>query len=757
MNKLILIFLILVLSSQLTQGLLTDRQVIYFAFDEGAGNITRNLFNSSQYLIALSSIDSGNIIGSIIPNWTQAGIIFNTSRILNSSLNQNYWMGSTNTGIIINVTKYGIDANKPRTFSMWINVSDYSKPIDPAETLFAFPATLTTAGAYELRMSSAGGRTRFFSLGNSNFSFDRNMTEFNSRWTNLVLTYNGSSSLGWSFYINGQLQNRSGSTPDTGLLGQFHIGITNSEIAGTNLNASVDEFVIWNRSLSDSEVSLLYNNYLQGLRNTNFFVNDERFNNQTFELSTENFIINITYDSNSISNIIGRLVYNNTRNIGLQIGSGNNSIFNATIQVPAVNQDTNKTFYWEFEMIDASGTSFFSNSSFRSQTVIDIIIDNCTINSIFLMNLTVKDEDNQNTFSESVADNVTVETELSINDGITFNQTFTRVNPIRICISDPLIGNNRLNALISYEAFDHVKEFHVIQNQTVNSSLIPVNITLLDLAIVNSQEFLITFEDETFIPVEDAIIDITRKYIGEATYKTVEKPITDQDGQTIGHFVLSDEIYTLIVSKNNKVLAIFNDIRVFCSNIQTGDCQLNLNPIGSLINIEDFEDAGNINYLFGYNDTTRVANLVFVSTDGQVKTVGFNITTTNQTQLCNSFLTAQSGTVTCTVPAGINGTAIVKIYSDFSQVSQIFITLGQLILDVDISRFILAIFIPLTFALIGFSSGALMIMMFILGLVFVSLLSIFSFGGILGSASAILWFIIAGAIIIYKINKTENK
>src|SRR3990172_8168321 len=259
MNKLILIFLILVLSSQLTQGLLTDRQVIYFAFDEGAGNITRNLFNSSQYLIALSSIDSGNIIGSIIPNWTQAGIIFNASRILNSSLNQNYWMGSTNTGIIINVTKYGIDANKPRTFSMWINVSDYSKPIDPAETLFAFPATLTTAGAYELRMSSAGGRTRFFSLGNSNFSFDRNMTEFNSRWTNLVLTYNGSSSLGWSFYINGQLQNRSGSTPDTGLLGQFHIGITNSEIAGTNLNASVDEFVIWNRSLSDSEVSLLYN------------------------------------------------------------------------------------------------------------------------------------------------------------------------------------------------------------------------------------------------------------------------------------------------------------------------------------------------------------------------------------------------------------------------------------------------------------------------------------------------------------------
>ncbi|KKK97106.1 hypothetical protein LCGC14_2656090, partial [marine sediment metagenome] len=85
-----------------------------------------------------------------------------------------------------------------------------------------------------------------------------------------------------------------------------------------------------------------------------------------------------------------------------------------------------------------------------------------------------------------------------------------------------------------------------LQNFTLRNSSIPQNINLLDLAVVDSQEFLVTFKSVELLPVAGALIDITRKYINEGVFKTVELPLTDDEGQVIAHLVLSDEIYTFI-------------------------------------------------------------------------------------------------------------------------------------------------------------------------------------------------------------------
>ena len=71
------------------------------------------------------------------------------------------------------------------------------------------------------------------------------------------------------------------------------------------------------------------------------------------------------------------------------------------------------------------------------------------------------------------------------------------------------------------------------------------NITLFDLNLSDSTEFQLTFTGDDYLPLEDALIFIDRQYIAENTFKTVELPLTDSNGQTILHLVRNEVIYNI--------------------------------------------------------------------------------------------------------------------------------------------------------------------------------------------------------------------
>jgi hypothetical protein len=501
--------------------------------------------------------------------------------------------------------------------------------------------------------------------------------------------------------------------------------------------------------------------------NDGFTQNSQTYNNQSFELTDETLSINITYDSSYYTSSVGTIVYNNTRYLGTSGGSGNNRIFTRTLTTPRVEMDTNVSFYWEIALTNSSGTSLF-NSTVNNQTVKNLSLDDCSVNTILLINYTLKDETVRNILSSPT---VNSSTELTLtlspfsqtgeNLNISFNKTNT--NPTRVCIGASLFNttNYRLDSTIKYSSTNRVTEYHNLQNRSVSNSSVPILIDLYDLLSTESQEFLITVKDVNFIPIKDAVIEINRQYLDIGQFLLVEAPKTDADGRTIGHFVLNDIIYTIIIKKNGVVLATFNNVRAFCSDISTGNCRLNLNVAGSTTLPSSFTTIEGITYSINYNDVSRIFTLVFNVNDGTNKNVSLSIKKydqyLNQT-FCFNSLTSSSGTILCTVPASAgNGTALVEIFSNGKLAGTTLITLKFISSIRDMTKYIIAFVLVLTLPLIAISSPVIMMILFFTGLILSGLFGLIEWGGFYGGISAFIWFLIAGFIIMIALMARRNR
>ena len=80
---------------------------------------------------------------------------------------------------------------------------------------------------------------------------------------------------------------------------------------------------------------------------------------------------------------------------------------------------------------------------------------------------------------------------------------------------------------------------------------IPYLVDLYDLKDADSTSFLVNFQDENYLPVESAIVDVSRYYVGEGIYLSVEHGKTDDQGQTRLHLVTEDIKYIFTV-RNEK-------------------------------------------------------------------------------------------------------------------------------------------------------------------------------------------------------------
>jgi len=498
---------------------------------------------------------------------------------------------------------------------------------------------------------------------------------------------------------------------------------------------------------------------------TGFTITGESYENETIEGNLEIFSINITVETEfQIST--AHLVYNNTLYLGSweNLGGGDYRIYRNLV-IPNIAADVNNTFYWSFLMENAFVT-FTTNSTVHNQSVKAFAIDDCSSYSILLLNYTFREEKTQDFLNETT-ENTTIELDLDIypvgssTSILNFSQNYSRINPVQVCLKDYLNHTEyRMYTQARYESKDTIAEFSHIQNFTLTNATIPQNINLFGLNRSQSQKFMITFKNANFLPVEDALIDIQRKYVDEGVFKSVEIPITDEYGKTIGHFDLDGVIYTIIVSKYGEVLATFDNIAVICQDIIIQDCRLELNAVTTGVPFTEWEEIGGITYTIDFDEDTRTITVVFSTTDGSVSTMLLNTTKFdrfgNET-VCSDDLTSSSGTLTCVVPASFgNLTVVSKLYNDGVLVTTRTYSINPEAgdyfgTDVLVMVLILMITIPLMFV----TSPIGVIIGVILGLIMAGALLILK-GSILGTVSAIIWAILAGGIIIWKIARRET-
>jgi len=489
--------------------------------------------------------------------------------------------------------------------------------------------------------------------------------------------------------------------------------------------------------------------------NYRLFQEKEEFVAAVLEGSSSVFSINFTTNGSDIT--IGNLSYNLSGNIGTIVSVGNSFEINRTIIAPAVNSESKESFFWE---ITQAGTFTFSTDA-QNQTVTDFGIDSCLVNTEVLYNFTIVDERTQVKLV-GATQNTTGDLNLQIfnfgtnNVVANFSNAYTS-NGFSVCLNDSLSGGEEygIDVEVQYSADDYASEFFHIQNDTLNNADFFTNITLYDLDDTTSEEFSISFKNQNFLAVGDALIQIQRKYISEGIFRTVEIPKTDSEGETIAHLEVQEVVYTFVVVKFGEVLGTFNDVRVDCNPLLQ-ICKINLNALSSHIETGDFANLEDFSYTLTYDRPSRTIESIYTIPSSSVATVFLNATLLDglgTSQVCSDQIVSSGGTLTCVVPNSFgNASVFVKLSKNEVLQGSGTISLKQDPSDIFGANLVfLTLFLYLTLIGLGISDSPMVMGVFLIfGAILGIALNLIDATGFIGKGATVLWFFIAVFVVLIK-------
>jgi len=462
--------------------------------------------------------------------------------------------------------------------------------------------------------------------------------------------------------------------------------------------------------------------------------------------------VNMTDTPSTIAN----LTFNNTQYVPTITTAQNYTLFESFVAIPdgwGNSTGNNLTANWTYNITGVVNVT--TSNDFVE--VFSVEIDDCSSFGITILNYTLNDEENK-VFMDS---GQLIEYDINISDPSNSSQSWTfsaskpNVNTTQVCVPVGLLNNSfyTLDVTTIYKADGHVVEFNYIDNYNL-STTDQQNISLYDLNSSDSTSFLIIYQDENYLPVENAIIDLLRFYVGEGISLSVENGRTDENGQTVLHFVTEEVQYRAIVNVDGETVFTSPDFLALC---QETPCQINFQKQGDVSSIIDYESFGNINYGITLNLTSRVVELTYNTRDSSSATLLLNVTQWDSylnTSVCSDTVTSSAGTLTCTVPlTAKNMTYYVLVTANNDFVTQSSFGLSPNAFDnFGYTGIIMTGLLFLTLVLMAVPSGAIATLVFgVIGLIFASMLTLFSGGGLIGGGSALMWLIIAITIIIVKI------
>lgn len=443
----------------------------------------------------------------------------------------------------------------------------------------------------------------------------------------------------------------------------------------------------------------------------------------------------------------------------------NSTLYQATksITVAQVDATTNKTFSF---LIASSQGDLIETSDFN-QTINLLGVDDCGTNTFRILNYTLLDEELQTILT--LGSNGTINFDLQLfsptNESfppLNYSSTNSPVNNVSVCLDNDLTGGDTYSLSVStyYTADNYAREYHNIQNYTLNSSTGANNISLNLLNESDATEFLITFKDATFTTIEDAIIDISRKYPGENIFRSIEIPKTDNTGQATASFDTNNIIYSIKIYKNGELLGDFEEVTVVCENLITNDCSLNLNALASTGDVTNWELLSGLAYDFYLNKDARNITFTFTTLDGSSKEVQMNVTKWDSylnESICSTTLTSSSGSILCNVDGTYgNVTTQIKIFIDGDlKIIQFYNFQPDPEDAFGPEVYVLVFLVFLTIPFLAISSPVGVIVVSIVAVIFLVLINFLSAGGIIGTSSTIMYLIIAGGIIVWKMTTRE--
>lgn len=419
-------------SSGLSIGL-TD----YFKFDETTGNFTAN---SIRETINMTTADTGT------EKWV--------SGIINNGYNSSF-----NSDRVLNMTEVAVaqlnHTNKANwSISFWISPTS-NGAVSGNEF---FQSGLTAPRIYT--GMSAG--TQIIWVIRDDATTTRTLTSVDhlpqDEFSHVVINYGGEGGAGTiqadaKLYINGTLA----STTGTGALGAY-TGFATQFIIGkglNNMNGTIDEVGLWNRTLTVAEISDLYNGGLGISFSLGPTLNSPANNLKTLN-RTIDFNSTATTGGAELSNV--SLYHNETgtfhRNLTIDVtGTENTSVISQNLTTGSV--------LWNIEACDIGGICNFAPENF-TLNLVNVVVNSETFNTsvletdseTYIINVSANDLNlltaanliwNGTSFAATKSDNIwtrTIDIPTGTNDDKSFHWSFTYAGSTILSDSNTVSINN---------------------------------------------------------------------------------------------------------------------------------------------------------------------------------------------------------------------------------------------------------------------------------------------------------------------------
>jgi len=226
--KLLLVSILLLLIVGSVHAGLTDNLVAYYNFNETSGNLLDQVSNNDG---------------------TNSNVTQNQTGIINKAYSYN---GSSSRTYMSSSSIFDYEYNVEKSFCLWFNKSN-------SNTAALFGKYASNKGYFLFSNNTGTISYNEYSNGGAAYTgIQTNNTFSNSNWHYVCVTSNGNGlASGLKIYVNGQLQEVTTAQTRSGTI--LTTGVFNFSDAFTYYGGLLDEAGIWNRILTQNEITVLYN------------------------------------------------------------------------------------------------------------------------------------------------------------------------------------------------------------------------------------------------------------------------------------------------------------------------------------------------------------------------------------------------------------------------------------------------------------------------------------------------------------------
>ena len=378
------------------------------------------------------------------------------------------------------------------------------------------------------------------------------------------------------------------------------------------------------------------------------------FKTNVTETSNQSFEINLSTGVNVLS-ISAILTYNGTNHTSDASCIGGDCIISNLIDIPLVVgvETVLDDFSWTLSIFNGTSSSSIVTST-RQQNVTRLRLEPCAgVFATETLNFTIYDEQTLESINPYLF--------AGAFDFWTGSGTVKRNNSISetsidvdLCIR-PINETMMVDAIIDYDEntnfTNYTNRFYYFDNKVINN--VSEDIFMYLLNSDSSTSFILKVQDESLLPVQDALIEIHRYYPGTDSFRIVQIAKTDDNGKSIGFFQTETVDYKFIIKKDGVTLLETGQQKVvpetspFTLTFNTGD------PLGSPWDSQ--EGLGDLNSTLVWDDGTGIVTYIYIDTSDDfdfsrllvVKESLVN--SSDDTEICNENSSLTSATLTCVV------------------------------------------------------------------------------------------------------------